>query len=362
MVEDHGHVFVSGAVKGTAGLWFAPDTGAARSVLDAEVGGRLGIEARERGEVGGAGGMVETRVARDVAISLPGAPLGALTLDVFPLRPISSRVGVPIALVLGYELFSRFVVELDYERGRMRLYEPAAYEPPVGAVSVPIDLVYNHPYVRASVRSRGGATVEGRYVIDLGSAQNVIFTPRSVEKFRLLEGTPTLRGEGAGIGGRVAMHTGRVSTVTVGPFTARDLVAIMPLGGVMADAEDAVGNLGGGFLRRFHVVFDYTRRRMLLTPNARFAAADEGDMSGLAIAASGEGMRELSIDRVRAGSPAAAAGLLAGDRILAVDGQELGDLPLPRLRNVLRSAGDRRLTVLRAGKRVEAVLRLRRQI
>lgn len=362
MLEDHGKVFVAGTVGTTSGLWLALDTGAARSVLDADLAAKLAIEARERGQTGGAGGVVETAVARGVAVSLPGVPLGPLDLDLVPLEPISSRQGVPIALILGYELFSRFVVELDYERGRLRLYDPASYRPPAGAASLPIDIVYNHPYVRATVRSHGGAVVRGRFVVDLGGSGNVLFTARAVEEHRLLEGTPTLSGRAGGIGGTFAVHTGRVRSLEVGPFTLRDQVAGMPLGGILADAEDAVGNLGGGFLRRFLVAFDYSRRRMVLLPNGRFDEADEADMSGLGLLAQGDGLHEVAIERVRETSPGAEAGLRAGDRIVAVDGGPPGELGLPRLRALFRRAGEHRLTVLRGAERLEVVLRTRRQI
>jgi hypothetical protein len=362
LIEDHGHVFVAGTIAGTPELWLALDTGASRSVLDADVAARLHVEARERGQAGGARGVVETAVARGVVVGLPGAALGRLDLDVLPLQGLSTHVGVPVALVLGHELFSRFVVEFDYEGGRMRLYEPAGYSAPAGATSLPIDLVYNHPYVRATARSRGGTTVEGRFVIDLGSSQNVIFTPRSVERFHLLEGTPTLKGQGGGLGGGFAMNLGRLSSLTLGPFTVRDLVAIMPSDGVMADAEDAVGNLGGGFLRRFNVVFDYSRRRMLLLPNQRYAEPDEIDMSGLALLAGGTSMREVSIERVRPDSPAAAAGLLPGDRLVEVDGKSLEDPALPHLRSLFSRQASYRVTVLRAGRRLEVALRTQRRI
>jgi hypothetical protein len=362
MLEDHGHVFVAGSVGSTSGLWLALDTGASASVLDADLARRLGIEAGERGQAGGAGGVVETAVARGVAVSLPGVPLGRLDLDTLPLGPISSRQGAPIALVLGYELFSRFAVELDYENGRLRLWDPGSYLTPADATSLPIDIVHNHPYVEATVRSRGGATIQGRFVIDLGSAQSVILTPRVVEEHRLLLSTPTLQGRAGGVGGTFAIHTGRVASLQVGPFTVRDVVAVLPLGGVVADAEGAAGNLGGGFLRRFRVVLDYSRRRMLLMPNDRFDEGDEADMSGLALLAHGDGLREVAIERVRDGSPGAEAGLRAGDRILAVDGTPLADFALWDLRERFRRAGEHRLTVLRGEERLELVLRTRRQI
>ncbi len=300
--------------------------------------------------------------ARGVAVSLPGVRLGRLDLDLIPLEPLSRSKGVSIALVLGYELFSRFAVELDYEHGRLRLYDPASYLPSAGATSFPIDIVYNHPYVQASVRSQDDAIVQGRFVIDLGSAQSVILTPRVVQQHRLVESTTTRKGSGGGVGGTFAVHIGRLPSLTVGPFTVRDVVAVLPLGGVLADAEDAVGNLGGGFLRRFRVVFDYSRRRMLLTPNRRFAESDEVDMSGLSLLAGGDGLHDVSIERVRENSPGREAGLRAGDRIVAVDGTSPGELALLRWRELFARVGEYRLTVLRGEERLAVVLRTRRQI
>jgi len=51
--------------------------------------------------------------------------------------------------------------------------------------------------------------------------------------------------------------------------------------------KDLTGNLGGGILRRFKVIFDYPNRRMIVEPNSHFTESFESDMSGMVLIAEG---------------------------------------------------------------------------
>ena len=48
------------------------------------------------------------------------------------------------------------------------------------------------------------------------------------------------------------------------------------------------GLIGGDILSRFTVVFDYSRQRMMLEPNAQFSESFEADMSGLDLQTEGD--------------------------------------------------------------------------
>jgi C-terminal processing protease CtpA/Prc len=62
----------------------------------------------------------------------------------------------------------------------------------------------------------------------------------------------------------------------------------------------------------------------------------EFDMSGMSLAAQGEDYREYRVRMVIGGSPAAEAGVRAGDLLTAVDGKPTRGLSLGELRQLLR--------------------------
>ncbi|MGA7924731.1 MAG: PDZ domain-containing protein [Candidatus Sulfotelmatobacter sp.] len=71
-------------------------------------------------------------------------------------------------------------------------------------------------------------------------------------------------------------------------------------------------------LKRFHVIFDRPHQRMLLAPGRDVNLHSPGNCSGLSLRVSLPDNHRLLVNGVSAGSPAAQAGILAGDLIEAV--------------------------------------------
>jgi membrane-associated protease RseP (regulator of RpoE activity) len=109
----------------------------------------------------------------------------------------------------------------------------------------------------------------------------------------------------------------RVPDVTIGSHVFNRVIM------ELSEAEEGyfanslyVGNLGGELWRRFTVTLDYTGRQMYLAPNDAFDQPFDGPKSGLAPPLV-DGM--VKIVDVVDGSPAAEAGMQAGEAILAVN-------------------------------------------
>lgn len=348
-VEDHGHVFFQASINGSRPVWIALDSGASRTVVDQAAAEQLRIRPGSSVEVHGAGGAVQASVAGRTTLTLGGKRLDLPEVTVMPIRFMSENAGREVAMILGYELFERWVVELDYVSDVMRLHEPKTFEGGNRA-ALPMELTHNHPYVQATITPYGRDPIRGRFVIDLGSSQSVIFRPAIVKQHDLLATTRTQRGKAGGVGGDFAIHIGRVASAELGGHTLRDVVALMPETGHVA-AEDAVGNIGAGLLRRFRVYFDYSRKRILLEPTPLLPTPDAFDLLGVSLHSTD--LRGIQIKRVRPDSPAETAALTPGDTILTINGKPVTVADLFAVRDLFRRSGSYVLGVARGGRVVE---------
>ena len=116
-------------------------------------------------------------------------------------------------------------------------------------------------------------------------------------------------------------------------------------------------------LRRFRVVFDYARKLMILEPNEHLAEVFEAGMSGAILTAEGADLRTFRVREVLPDTPAAEAGLRAGDIITAIDGKAAAEMSLEQI-NQLFKQHDRvfQLTIRRGEQETQVQLRAKRLI
>lgn len=332
-------IFLPVRVNGSKPLSFGLDTGAYLSVINTPVAEQLGLKIGGRAVGFGAGGQVPSLQLSDVNLDINGATLQDLDLSAMALGSIENSLGRPMDGILGAEFFKRYVVELDYEKNEMTLYEPADFVYSGSGESLPLTFYHNHPYVRARVSLPGIKPVEGEFVIDAGSNFPVILLPSFIERNNLRESLPpTITTFGRGVGGEVRMPIGRSNSLELGRLKLERLVTAFPSNGWFGEQGKA-GNIGSAVLRRFRVIFDYPRARMILEPNKYFSDAFEHDMSGLSLVSESPAFRVVRVNRVLAQSPAEEAGIKQGDEILSVDGRAAEQFKLVTLREMLRQPG-----------------------
>lgn len=141
---------------------------------------------------------------------------------------------------------------------------------------------------------------------------------------------------GWGVGGEVSSYVVRLHSIALGAVTVATPVADLSedKGGSFSD-PNYDGNVGSALLKRFVVTFDHGHQVMYLRRIVP-VPADVGDFdrSGLWINA---GKAGYVVTSVAAGSPAAGAGLQAGDVIAELDGQPARAEDLSAARELLRT-------------------------
>lgn len=322
------HIYVEAAVGDHPPGRFLVDTGGANLLTDVAAS-EMGVESQGSIPVGGAGeGSVMAGIAKLDRFTLGAIRFDGPTFVVLPLQGVTEAGGVHFDGLIGFEIFKRFVVTIDYAGGRLTLTRPEVFTYHGPGERIPFRFDGRHPVVDGSIDG-----VPGTFSIDTGSRSSLDLHRPFIEAHGLEERyRPQVEGiTGWGVGGGVRSGVTRSRSLKLGGIEIPGLITELTRQekGAFTDRYLA-GNVGGNVLRRFTVTFDYTRREMILEPNAHFGEPDVFDRSGMWINQV-DGAFEV-MDVVAAG-PAAAAGLVVGDRIVAVDGRPVVEaVRLPDLR------------------------------
>jgi hypothetical protein len=362
--------FIRVTVNGSAPQWFVLDTGNnSNSILARECADRLALQrgAEEKMQVGAGAGVdagVST-VNRPIVFGALGETLTVAQPMVLTLGHVGRLEGRRVDGLIGADFLARHVVEIDYAKQEITVHDPQDYAPPKEAVVVPLELETGWPVVLGSVTAPGGQAVPCRLIVDTGVRGVVtMFRPFS-ERNGLydLPGGLHDRVTGAGAGGLSRGDVGRLAALALGAASFAEPVATFSrdtTGIFSLDGPDGI--VGGELLRRHRVTFDCPHGRLILEPYAGTPAPFEYDMSGLFLAAEGADYGTLKVVSVGPDTPAAAAGLVADDEIVAIDGRRTPHLTLSDARALLRESGRRRLEIRRDGALVKVILTGRRMV
>jgi hypothetical protein len=349
------HIYARGSIDGKPAR-FLVDTGGA-NLLTPDSAKKFGLAGE--GKLAGRGvgdELVDLAFAHAKEVRLGDAVLAHPVFYVMDLGKLPAVEGYDSDGLVGYEMFRRFGVTIDYARHELVLTEPAKFAPPAGAHAVPFELADRIPIVQGMLDG-----LPARISVDTGSRVSLTLHAPFVREHDLVAKYHAAPDSvvGWGVGGPSRGRPARFGTLQLGDLAVTGIAGDLYTGDKGAFASpDLSANIGGGVLKRYTVAFDYGAKKMYLAPNADAAGVDAFDRSGLwLLGADGA----LEVADVAKDSAAARAGLRNGDRITAIGGEMVSVRPLPEWRERLRElpAGTKLAVAYeRAGKaaRVDLVL------
>lgn len=364
-------IVITIVVNGFLPLKFVLDTGAESVILTQKIYGDLlrlsyvrDITVRGAGIVDSLQAYVATNVSMSLGGEIKGEGLNILVLKEDYIR-LSETLGEEVNGIIGYDIFSRFVVEINYDDNMITLYRPEDYKPKRYVRGIPITIVNTKPYVDALV-VQNEKVDSVRLMVDSGASHAILLDVDNTEHIELPANLLYTR-VGQGLGGEIPGFLGRLSAFSLDNYYFKNILASIPADGAYASAikrGSRHGTMGGDVLCRFAVTFDYHDQMLYLQKGKEYGDPFEFDMSGMSIAAVGEQLDSIVIDRVLHGTPAFYAGLKVGDKILSINKMSLDNTKFSEIVALLKKKDKLkiRMTILRDGKRIRKVFRLKRMI
>ena len=359
-------------INGQLPLKFILDTGVRTTILtEKSYSDILGLTYSRQYTIAGPGGehLISAYVTNNVSLFIPPGIVGTghamlvLEKDYLELR---NYLGAEVHGVLGYELFSRFVVEINYQEKYVELMDPSKFKPKRKFQTVSISIEDTKPFITTTVISTKSKNL--KLLVDTGASHSLMLDPESDRDIQIPE--PNIKAIiGRALGGEITGKIGRIKEVHLNKFILREVIANYPdpnsyMDTLKASSVYRNGSLGGEILSRFTVIFDYSGSKMYLKKNQSFKKEFDYNLSGLTIKAKGSKLRVFEVIEVRKNSVSEKAEFLAGDLIVSINGVPASGFDLNELTGELNSKAGRRLGIVvdRNGTKIKKILVLEKEI
>jgi predicted aspartyl protease len=351
------HIIIDATIDGKHGS-FALDTGSAAQAISGAFATGLNLHySTDKVEAMGAGGdsANQPRLGSADSIGIGDLTLANARVVVLPGNPFVTE---GIAGTLGYDVFAKWTVSIDFAKKTLTFYNPASYVVPADAVAIPVDLAMHIPKATVNVTvTNGGKPVEAHLMVDTGTPDFAfLFAPKFAADAGIDKVTPKRElGIGFGTNGAALMDVVRLPRADIASVKLSNAVV-----GISKDTSGffvsglADGTMGQAIFQRGILTLDYKRSRILFEPGEHMGDAwDYAQHCGWLLGKDGKGW---TVKYVGAGTPAEIAGLKAGDTLRDIDGRPAASLDDEQMLGMCRATGPLSGAIVHDGVRRSFVL------
>jgi hypothetical protein len=191
--------------------------------------------------------------------------VGPLTLQNTPVvvmdfASVTGAFGARLAGLLGYPLFAKAVIEVNYPQQSIACFDPTQYQLPRGAW-LPLTVKDRRPFLTA----RFEGDHEGLFMLDTGSTVTVDFLPDFVQQHTLLDHRAVHTAYHRRVSGNYKKAMGTLAWFEVAGHRFEQPTVGFRLPNTPDGLPKGVaGIIGQGLLREFIVVFNYPESKIAL--------------------------------------------------------------------------------------------------
>src|SRR5437016_11823906 len=209
---DNNLILLRVNVNGSKPLKFIFDTGASISCISSKRAAELGLKSQGQFDGDATGGRIQGATIEGVEFRIQGAKVSKLTVASFPLP---TPPGFDFDGIIGCDFIKQFVVEVDYLKRIMNLYDPRTYRYVGRGESVPLILIgQNTPLIDAKILLAGRVPVKAKLEVDTGGDNAVLVNSPFAKRHKLVEAMQnTTQDTRNGAGGNQQVITGRANKI-----------------------------------------------------------------------------------------------------------------------------------------------------
>ena len=297
-------------------LNFILDTGSGGISLDSTTVEYFGLKGTPTDRtIRGIAGIRKVSFLHNKELHFPGLTIDSLNFHINDYTILSAVYGIQIDGIIGYSVFSRYIIKVDYDSTKIEFWTRGAFKYPRGGYLLK-PLINAIPVHQARVKD--AETINARFLYDMGAGLNMMLSTDFLKDSSLLDKKRKLYAKQAeGLGGKIDMHMTVIKEVKLGPYKFKKVPVYIFSDDYNITSYPFLGGLiGNDLLRRFNVIINYGNRDIYLVPNSHYAEPFDYSYSGIELYHI-DG--RIIIGDVAKDSPAEQAGLREGDVVVAIN-------------------------------------------
>ncbi len=303
---------------------FIFDTGATTDLIDSISAIKLGLKSNHSQSVLGAAGAKKYRIALNQKIKLSDSiEITDNHLVIADLTKLKSRKDFDG--IIGYSLIKKYIVEIDYDNNKMKLYNKEDELDTKGYQEIMLGSGLPIPQFEISFKTESGETFKGIILFDTGAGLELLVNSSFVERHNLSSKfKEKLTHEINSLSSESKIERVVIQSMNIEGFKLGE----MPIGlsnsksGIIA-SSGLLGVLGAKVISRFNFILDYNSSKIYLKPNKFFHQNFDFPLTGFKIQ-NRDGY--ITVKHIDKNCPSYIKGLRKGDRILSINDNDSNDI------------------------------------
>lgn len=282
---------------------------------------------------------------------------------------LSSKLGITVHGIIGYEILKDFVIQVNYSSKRLTFYDPENYEYKDCKKCETLEMEINNkkPYINigAKLDEFSDKITVVKLLVDSGGSDAMWLFENSLPEI-IPPKKYFIDFLGEGLSGTIYGKRSLIKELVIGQFVFKNPTVSYPDSSAIVFArkfEERNGSVGGNILKRFSVVFDYKNHKITFKKGSSFYKPFRYNMSGIELVYYGKILVKeqdkiptifslsdsqssdqnkivldyrykysfkpaYKIHKIRVGSPAYRSGLMEEDIVIKINGKYTYEMKL----------------------------------